>query len=227
MLKLRLVHAPLLLLALMMAGRDAVADARIGAVVQRDFTGAVGIRAGQPESERLFYDHDVFSEERVKTGPGADTRLRFLDDTELTVGGKSNVLLDRFVYDPDSGVGEVAIAFGTGIFRFITGRIRTKEAMILRVPTATIAIRGTHLILTVHGNGSAEIAVLEGAILVQPCGNAPALEASAGSTVSIPRVCGAASLSDGYQVPDEFQGPRQRKNTGRDQGGGGKGGNRG
>ena len=209
----------LLPLALILTAGAAGAETRIGGVVQRDYTGALGIRAGQAETERLFYDHDVFGEQRVKTGADANTRLRFLDSTELTVGGNSNVLLDRFVYDPDSGAGEAAITFGKGVFRFVTGKIRTKEAVTLRTPTATIAIRGTDLILTVQTDGSAEVAVLDGAILVQPCGGAPSLEASAGSTVAIPAVCEAATTREGYQIPGEFRDPRGREKQGGDNGG--------
>ena len=210
----------------------ALADTRIGGVVQRDYTGAVGTRTGQDQRERLFYDHDVFSEQRVATGAQSNTRLRFLDSTELTVGHSSNVLLDRFVYDPDSGAGEAAISFGKGVFRFVTGNIRTKEGVTLKTPTATIAIRGTHLILTVHNDGAAEIAILEGAISVRPCGGAPELEAAAGSSVAIPAACQAASLRDGYEVPDEFQRPQERTapgrgESGKDGGNGARGGNKG
>lgn len=194
-----------LLLALLFAAGSAVAEGRIGAVVQRDYTGAIGIRTGQEATERLFYDHDVFSEQQVKTDRDANTRLRFLDATELTVGANSNVLLDRFVYDPNSGAGEAAITFGKGVFRFVTGQIRTKEAVTLRTPTATIAIRGTHLILTVRADGSAEVGVVEGAVLVQPCGGAAQLEAAAPATVQIAQTCQAATHSLGYEVPDEFR----------------------
>jgi hypothetical protein len=219
------------LLAFMLAAGPAAADTRIGGIVERDYTGAVGIRAGQDSTERLFYDHAVFSEERVKTGRDARTRLRFLDATELTVGGNSNVLLDRFIYDPQSGAGEAAITFSKGVFRFVTGSIRTKEAITLKTPTATIAIRGTHLIVTVHGSGSAEVAVVEGEILVQPCGNTPPLEAVAPATVSIAQGCEAATRSDGYTVPSMFKNPNQRqekqgqgdKESGDTQGKGGRG----
>ena len=218
----------LLSLALVLAAGSGAAEVRIGAVVQRDYTGAIGIRAGQDATERLFYDHDVFSEQRVETDRDADTRLRFLDSTELTVGANSNVLLDRFVYDPDSGAGEAAITFGKGVFRFVTGQIRTKEVVTLKTPTATIAIRGTHLIVTVRDDGSAVIGLVEGAILVQPCGGADALAAAAPATVQIAQTCQTPTARDGYEVPDEFRESNQREReggkggTGRNNGTGGR-----
>jgi hypothetical protein len=224
---LRIVRGALLSLALILTASEAVAETRIGGVVQRDYTGAIGVRAGQGESERLFYDHDVFAEQRIKTDRDANTRLQFLDSTELTVGGNSNVLLDRFIFDPDSGAGEAALTFGKGVFRFVTGKIKTKEAVTLKTPTATIAIRGTHLILTVRYDGSAAVAVVEGAILVQACGSASALEASAGSTVEIAPVCAPPTRREGYEIPNEFQDSRSREKQGGDNGGKQSGSNRG
>jgi hypothetical protein len=218
----------MLLLALAIGAGASAAEMRIGAVVQRDYTGALGIRAGQEETERLYYDREVFSEQRVKTDRDANTRLRFLDATELTVGGNSNVLLDRFVYDPDSGAGEAAITFGKGVFRFVTGRIRTKEAVTLKTPTATIAIRGTHLIVTVRNDGSAEIALVEGAILVQPCGGAASLAAEAPATVQIAQTCAPPTAHEGYEIPAEFDKSNQENKEG-GKGGGvtGRGGRQG
>lgn len=203
-----------LLLALALGG-GAAADERIGAVVEPTYTGAVGERAGQQGAEQLFFQHEVYSEQRVKTHREARTRLQFLDATELTVGGNSNVLLDRFVYDPDSGAGEAAITFGKGVFRFVTGNIRTKEAVTLKTPTATIAIRGTHLVLTVRGDGSAVIGVVEGAVLVQPCGGAAAVEAAAPATVELARTCQSPQLRAGVEVPAELE----AQNRGQEKGG--------
>jgi FecR-like protein len=222
-----ILRSALFSLVLVLTEGEASAEMRIGGVVQRDYTGAIGIRAGQEQSERLFYDHDVFTEQRIKTDRDANTRLQFLDATELTIAGNSNVLLDRFVYDPDSGAGEAALTFGKGVFRFVTGKIKTKEAVTLKTPTATIAIRGTHLILTVQHDGSAAVAVVEGAILVQACGSTPAMEASAGSTVEIARVCTTPIVKAGYDVPGELDKDRARESPGGDkgsrQGGGQKG----
>ena len=126
----------------------------------------------------------------------------------------------------NAGLG-LRLDVGKGVFRFVTGKIKTKEAVTLKTPTATIAIRGTHLILTVRYDGSAAVAVVEGAILVQACGSAPALEASAGSTVEIAPVCAPPTRREGYEIPNEFQDSRIRDKQGGDNGGKQSGNNRG
>ena len=52
-------------------------------------------------------------------------------------------VLDRFVYDPDTHQGDVAISFAKGAFRFIRGEIKNKQNVTLRTPTASMVIRGT------------------------------------------------------------------------------------
>jgi hypothetical protein len=189
------------LLCLMAGG--ASGEPEIGAVSQEDFTGATGERTGLTQSESLFFNRTVYAEERVETGAEGNTKLRFLDGTSLTVGSKSTLVLDKFVYDPQTGAGEAAISFGKGVFRFVTGQIRTKEAVTLRTPTATIAIRGTHLILTVHADGSAELAVVDGGVLVRPCGTGAPVAANAVSTVHIAANCDTPSTEVGYKEPSD------------------------
>src|SRR5207344_255791 len=60
----------------------AMAEPEIGAVIQQDYSGAVGTRtAGQ--SEDLVYTQTLFAEERVDTSETASTSLEFLDKTSL------------------------------------------------------------------------------------------------------------------------------------------------
>ena len=64
---------------------------------------------------------DVGANERIRTGQQSTTQLLFLDQTTLNIGAQSEVVLDRFVYDPNGGAGKVVINAGVGVFRFVTG----------------------------------------------------------------------------------------------------------
>jgi hypothetical protein len=169
----------------------AVAEVEIGVVIQQDFTGATGTRvSGQTES--LVYFERVFAEERVDTDEAANTSLQFLDETSLYVGSLSSVMLDRFVYDPSSGNGDAVISFGKGAFRFITGSIKNKEAVSLRTPTASMVIRGTHLLIFVLLDGTSEINVLDGAIDILPCEATEPQRIDAGDSITITPDCDSA-----------------------------------
>jgi hypothetical protein len=169
----------------------ATAEPEIGVVIQQDYSGAIGTRtAGQPED--LIYFQTLFAEERVDTNETANTSLQFLDETSLYVGNRSTVVLDRFIYDPTTQNGEAAIAFTKGAFRFITGNIRSKEAVNLRTPTASMVIRGTHLLIFVLADGTSEVNVLEGAVALTPCGSAEAQLVNAGQAITITPSCDSA-----------------------------------
>lgn len=172
-----------------MAGSSAaMAEPEIGVVIQQEYSGALGTRVAGTKEE-LNYFNSIFAEERVDTDEVATTSLQFLDETSLYVGSHSSVLLDRFIYDPSTQNGEAAINFTKGAFRFITGNIKSKEAVNLNTPTASMVIRGTHLLIFVLPDGTSEINVLEGAIDLLPCQSSESERINAGEAITITPSC--------------------------------------
>jgi hypothetical protein len=105
---------------------------------------------------------EVFTEEVIETSDDGATRIIFLDGTELTMGPNSRVTLDRYVYDPTSGAGEMAVSFVSGIFEFASGLLPDANYS-LRTPFANLAIRGTVIRLMVRDDGM-QVTVPEGEI---------------------------------------------------------------
>lgn len=171
----------------------ASADSEVGSIVQREFLGALGTRE-TGEQHDLYFNESVYSNEAVETGATSATNLRFLDNTNLYVGASSRVVLDRFVYDPEQRLGDVAISFGKGAFRFITGNIENKENVSLRTPTATMTIRGTELLIFVLSDGTSEINVLEGAVDLLPCETDEPVRVNAGEALFITTSCETTAL---------------------------------
>lgn len=135
-----LVGATILVLPLV-AGAPGVAIAqRIG------ITSAVtGDPTGKPpdEIERVLHvGIDVTAGEVVTTGAADRAHLLFLDGTALTISNQAQVTLDRFVYDADQKLGDLAITATKGVFRLVGGRISKKAPIIVVTPSATLTIRG-------------------------------------------------------------------------------------
>jgi len=81
----------------------ALADTHIGNVVQPDFTGATGTRnVASASLEELHFNRDVFAGETVKTPADGSTVIKFQDLTQIQVGHNSTIVLDSFVYDPQT-----------------------------------------------------------------------------------------------------------------------------
>lgn len=119
--------------------------------------------------ERLRNATSIFFEERIETSVNALSRLLFTDDTTLTVGSNSSMVLDRYVYNPQTAKGEILVHLATGVFRFASGKM-PKENVTLVTPGASIGIRGTDFITEVLKDGSTRISVFEGRVLLTPNG---------------------------------------------------------
>lgn len=87
----------------------------------------------------------LFVGDRVKTGEKSHSQVLFLDETVFTLGEKSELVIDDFIYDPEQNTGRVFAEIVEGVFRFVTGKIAKKEPenMKVKLPSGTIGIRGT------------------------------------------------------------------------------------
>ena len=194
------LHAAVAALALC-AAAPAMADEEIGLVFEREYRGAEGMRT-TGETRDLRWHGPVYSEETVMTGPGEYTELEFIDQTHLSVGANSEVVLDAFVYDPAQNTGDAVITFGKGVFRFVTGDMN-KEAYKLNTPSATLAIRGTIFRLMVDAVNNVIVYVEEGAVEIFPCNERPAEVVNAGESGFVSARCDL-HVRDGNLLIDDI-----------------------
>lgn len=173
----------------------------IGAVVQRAYLGATA--EGETPTHEIYFTNPVHAQELVKTGAKGATELEFLDATRLVVGPNGTVKLDEFVYDPASATGGGQLSLQLGAFRYQSGELKNKENMKLVTPTATMTIRGTHLVIFVDGDGATEVNVLEGAVDVLACNTPSTVSANAGQRVNVTSGC-ATSVADVRPLPRDY-----------------------
>lgn len=135
----------------------------------------VRVVRGRPvnaDERRLAAQDPVFHDELILTEADSASKLRFADDTSLTVGPNSRVVLDDFVYDTRGDGASMVIDTSRGIARFVSGNMR-KSAYTIRTPTATLGIRGTSLTVIVADDGSTDVIVESGEAIVQGVQGAP------------------------------------------------------
>ncbi len=85
---------------------------------------------------------DVQANEIISTADNDRAHLVFLDGTTLTIGPSSSMTIDKFVYDPATQKGELAVNATKGVFRIIGGRISKTSTIAVTTPAATMGIRG-------------------------------------------------------------------------------------
>jgi ferric-dicitrate binding protein FerR (iron transport regulator) len=85
---------------------------------------------------------ELHASETVRTGDAGKADLVFVDRTNLTVGPTSEVVLDKFVYDPVGSSGKVVLQTTRGAFRFVTGT-QDHSAYQINTPYGSLGVRGT------------------------------------------------------------------------------------
>jgi hypothetical protein len=87
----------------------------------------------------------VHMRDELLTGANGRLQVTFRDNTVLTLGENASVLIDRYVFDPEKGIGEAVLQATKGAFRFATGRMKelSDKKIAISTPVADIGVRGT------------------------------------------------------------------------------------
>ncbi len=128
-----------------------------------ELNGTAQIFRDKPYDANLKFAIQSNDEAITKDGRMAIT---FLDDSVVKLTENSQLLIDEYIYDPDPSKAKMALTFGLGTARFITGNLNRidKQNIILKTPTANIAIRGTDFTATVDELGRSLIILLPDAL---------------------------------------------------------------
>jgi hypothetical protein len=98
----------------------------------------------------------------VRTGKGG-VGITFVDDTNVAVSAHSSLVIDEFVYDPNSKTGsKLVMNIALGTVRYASGNIAklSNQNVDIRTPTARIGVLGTAFSMTVDEVGKSLIILL-------------------------------------------------------------------
>src|SRR5277367_1818298 len=84
----------------------------------------------------------VVANEKIQTTASGSVQVLFIDKTTLNVGPNSTVVIDRFVYNPATTKGELALSLSKGVMRVVGGVATHSEGATIRTPVAAIGLRG-------------------------------------------------------------------------------------
>ena len=137
-----------LLLTISLLLLTSTAHASIGNVVKQKGNASVE-RSG--EKSILKKGSDVEFKDNVRTGDG-NVGIKFVDDTNVAVSPHSSLIIDEFIYDPNSkDNSKLVMNIALGTVRYASGNIAklNKQNVDIRTPTARIGVRGTAFSMTV------------------------------------------------------------------------------
>jgi len=117
---------------------------------------------------------------------GGQAQMLFIDESAFTVGPNSEVVLDEFVFDPDTGTGRLALTATKGVFRFVGGKISKKSPVTLKTPTAVIGIRGGIALVNVQPGGATQATFLFGDQMTVAAGGVTQVATRPGFAITAP-----------------------------------------
>jgi hypothetical protein len=112
---------------------------------------ATVVRQGRTISAKIGLE--VYENDTLRTGRNGSIGVVFNDDTLLSLGPESILVIDEFVFAPRQGKFSIAIRTLKGTVAYISGLISklAPESAHIETPTSSIGIRGTKFVARVEG----------------------------------------------------------------------------
>ena len=139
-------------LALSIGEKDACADSSpFVASVQKVSGRATVVRQGQTVSAKVGLE--IWENDTLRTGPDGSIGVVFNDDTLLSLGPESVLVIDKFVFAPRQGKFSIVLRMLKGTAAYLSGLISklAPESAFLETPSAYIGFRGTKCLVKIEG----------------------------------------------------------------------------
>lgn len=128
-----------------------------GLLLASEVVGTVKTLTGTAVLERqaqviaLAVGMPIQAEDRILTRVESSLGLILQDDTTLTLGPESELLVREFVFEPKQSRFSMVLKMLKGSFLYMSGVIGklAPESIKLETPDSTIAVRGTRLLIKV------------------------------------------------------------------------------
>ncbi|MFO1324457.1 MAG: FecR domain-containing protein [Burkholderiales bacterium] len=134
-------------------GRAALAAGvlAIAAQAQAADIGRIKVARGQVVVERAgatlpgTVGMRVQTSDTIRTGDGGSVGITMDDDSLLSAGPNSVVVLERYAFDTTTNQGRLDTALNKGTLAVVSGRIakQSPDAMTVRTPAVILGVRGT------------------------------------------------------------------------------------
>lgn len=131
----------------------------IGKVTELKGSGSVKRTTG--DKIDLKSNLGILFKDEVSTGQGR-TRIDFIDATKVELTEHSKLIIDEFVYDPNTKTGALSLKASLGSVRYASGQIakNSQQNVKIQTPTATISVRGTDFAMVIDELGGSTIILL-------------------------------------------------------------------
>ena len=134
-------------------------------VIANEFIGVVAVGVGNisnQKNEKLITGSKIYFGDTIIVSEKSNAQILLLDETALTIGEKSELTIDDFVYDPQTKVGKIVSNIKVGTVRVITGEIskQNPDNLEVNIPTGSVGARGTEFIVVTESDKKSTVVLL-------------------------------------------------------------------
>ena len=114
------------------------------------------------KNEKLSTGSKIYFGDTILVKAQSNAQILLLDETALTVGEKSELTIDEFIYDPKSKIGKIVSNIKIGTVKIITGEISKKnpDNLEVNIPTGSIGARGTEFVIVTESDEKSTVVLL-------------------------------------------------------------------
>ncbi|MCH1474156.1 MAG: FecR domain-containing protein, partial [Alphaproteobacteria bacterium] len=104
----------------------------------------------------------IFLGDEIEVAAGGRMQIMLVDETVFTLGSGARLVIDEFVYDPATQAGSMTTNITKGAFRFVSGKLAksSPKAMKVKLPSASLSIRGTQVAGLVDEDGGSQVVLV-------------------------------------------------------------------
>ena len=137
----------------------------ISFVIANEFIGVVAVGIGDisnQKNEKLITGSKIYFGDTIMVKEKSNAQILLLDETALTIGEKTELTIDDFVYDPQTKVGKIVSNIKVGTVRVITGEIskQNPDNLEVNIPTGSVGARGTEFIVVTGSDEKSTVVLL-------------------------------------------------------------------
>ena len=102
---------------------------------------AVNPDAYSSRGGQLNIGKSIFFSERISTTGSGLVQVLLIDGSTFTVGPDSDLVIDKFVYNPKKETGEIVATFSKGAMRYVGGKIsKNEDGVTIKTPSSFLEI---------------------------------------------------------------------------------------
>jgi len=110
----------------------------------------------------------LYKDDVVQTALKAKAKIILRDQTILSLGSESELVIDKFILGDQANKGSVGINLKRGLFKYLSGDIAKNKGVVqLKIPNGIITVRGTLALIKIAESGIVNIKTMTGELVLK------------------------------------------------------------